>query len=80
MVYNGYVAGIGMTFSELVGNLGSASAASLRFGFWIPPIVLAVILIFAIWVLTSAKAWNRWRWRLPGFKEANLSQFASRLP
>lgn len=79
LVYSGYIAGIGPTFRDLVGNLGSAPTTSLVVSFWIPPVVLAVILIFAMWIVTSTKTWNRWRWRLPGFKEANLSQFAGSL-
>lgn len=80
LVYSGYVAGIGMSFQEVVQSLGAAQAASLSFfGLWIAPILLAAVFILAVWAINSTKARNSLRWRLPGFKESNLSQFAGSL-
>jgi len=44
---------------------------------WVPPVVLAVVVVF-VFLSVSVPAWRaQWRWRLPAFREACLAQFAS---
>jgi type II secretory pathway component PulF len=44
---------------------------------WIPPLVLGALVVAAAVALTSPALRARLRWRLPGFREASIAQFAS---
>lgn len=44
---------------------------------WMPPLVLAVLVLIGLAVATSARWRGALRWRLPGFHEASLAQLAS---
>ena len=76
LIYSGlFVA----TSSANVFGSPSAQAPPLFLPLWLPPILLGILLLVSAWALTSAKVRGSLRWRLPGFREANLSQFASAL-
>ena len=46
-------------------------------GIWLPPVLLAVLALFAIGAIAIPSWRARLRWRLPGFREASLAQLAS---
>lgn len=77
LIFGGFISQSGLT--EIISSFGARTPPLVSFGLWTPPVLLALALIFAGWALTSQKMRRSWRWRLPGFKEANLSQLAGSL-
>ena len=61
-----------MDFSHLIGN-----TAPLRVPFWFVPLLLSLVLLGAAALLSIPSVRARMRWRLPAFREANLSQLAA---
>ncbi len=48
-----------------------------NFGLWLPPILLTSLALIALIVVSLPALRRELQWRLPAFKEANLSRFAS---
>ena len=46
-------------------------------GLWIPPVLMALILVIGLYLILSPSWRARLRWRIPAFREASLSQFAA---
>lgn len=67
------------SFTDIISSFGMPMPPLLSLGIWIPPLLIAALLVFALWALASKKIRNSWRWHLPGFAEANLSQLAGAL-
>ena len=44
---------------------------------WVPPLILAVLVLLGVVALSLPKCRARLRWRLPAFREASLAQLAS---
>jgi type II secretory pathway component PulF len=69
-------------FSQFMGNFVNqfqfaAPPPLLLATAWVPPILLALLLVFGL-VAISVPSWRaRLRWRLPAFREASLAQLAS---
>ena len=76
--------GLSIIFSRLAGEISDIGMMlpyprSTWITVWIAPGVLALTLILLVLGLTLP-SWRAWlRWRLPGFREASLSQIASSL-
>lgn len=71
---------LSVIFSQFMGNLSgefTQPPAFMMATAWVPPILLALILLVGV-VAVSVPSWRaRLRWGLPAFREASLAQLAS---
>lgn len=88
MVYPFLVLIVALGLNIIVGSLAKKfvfgavsevvrSPAVIMLSLWIPPLIIGVLLIagLSIVIVPGLRAWARWR--LPGFRETSLAQFAS---
>jgi type II secretory pathway component PulF len=74
LVFSRFLADI--FYSSGAQPLGSQPAFFVA-SMWVPPIVLAGLVVLLLALLASAKWRGRLRWRLPAFREASVAQLAS---
>ena len=71
---------LSLVFSQFMGTLGNQFNAPPHFLMataWVPPILLAAVLLVGV-IAVSVPRWRAGlRWRLPAFREASLAQLAS---
>ena len=76
---------LGPSFRDVFAGMGMALPAATRFALgtlqtiWIFPVVLGILFLFAALVIFQPSRRGQFLWRLPAFKEANVSRIASSL-
>jgi len=71
---------LSFTFKNFLGKLFEQIAPAppiFIIGLWMPPLFLAALAIVVAVIFMNAKLRAYWRWRLPAFREASISQVAS---
>ena len=76
---------IGPSFKDVFGGMGITLPAATSFAFatlksiWIFPVILGALFIVMVSVIFLPELRGKYLWRLPAFKEANVSRIASAL-